>query len=143
MMFGTDPVAIDRLLLDVIDDKRKAEHATSVWDRSMAHVKSGRDYDDNPSINRFIREPGHIEYASKLGLGVYDIGKIQVQEDRALMLAFLLAALLPALYWDQGPPTANAVKQAGVERLYVPAGSGGGVEERWALTRRHSTRRSS
>ena len=37
------------------------------------------------------------------------------------MLAFLLAALLPALHWDQGPTTGNAVKKAGVERLYVPA----------------------
>ncbi len=80
MMFGTDPVAMDRLLLDVIDDKRKAEHATSVWDRSMAHIKSGRDYDDNPSIDRFIREPGHIQYASTLGLGVYDLDKIQVRK---------------------------------------------------------------
>ncbi|HVP46087.1 MAG TPA: DUF362 domain-containing protein [Bryobacteraceae bacterium] len=80
MMFGTDPVSVDRLLLDVIDSKRAAEHASSVWDRSMANVKSGWNYDDNPSINRFIREPGHIEYASKLALGVYDIGKMQVRK---------------------------------------------------------------
>ncbi len=78
MMFGTDPVAIDRLMLDVIDGKRAAEHARSVWDRSVDGVKPGNSYDDNPSINRFIREPGHIEYAAKLGLGVYDVGKIQV-----------------------------------------------------------------
>jgi hypothetical protein len=38
------------------------------------------------------------------------------------MIAFFLAALLPALHWDQGPSTANAVKEAGVKRLYVPAG---------------------
>jgi uncharacterized protein (DUF362 family) len=31
MMIGTDPVAMDRLLLDVFDDKRKAERAMSVW----------------------------------------------------------------------------------------------------------------
>ena len=80
MMFGTDPVSVDRLLLDVIDNKRAAEHASSVWDRSMANVKPGWNYDDNASINRFIREPGHIEYASTLGLGVYDIGKIQVRK---------------------------------------------------------------
>jgi hypothetical protein len=36
------------------------------------------------------------------------------------MLSILFAALLPWLYWDQGPATANAVKQAGIERLYVP-----------------------
>jgi len=80
MMFGTDPVAMDRLLLDVIDGKRKAEHATSVWDRSMTHIKSGRDYDQNPSIDRFVREPGHIEYTATLGLGVYDLKKIQVRK---------------------------------------------------------------
>jgi hypothetical protein len=78
MMFGTDPVAIDRLLLDVIDNKRKSEGANSVWDRT--HVKPGRGYGDDPNIQRFIREPGHIEYCSKLGLGVYDRTKIQLKE---------------------------------------------------------------
>ena len=78
MMFGTDPVAIDRLLIDIIDNKRKAEGANSVWDRT--HVKPGRGYGDDPNIQRFIREPGHIEYCSKLGLGVYDRGKIQLKE---------------------------------------------------------------
>src|SRR5689334_22311612 len=38
------------------------------------------------------------------------------------MLAFFLAAMLPWLYWDQGVATAEAVRQAGIERLYVPAG---------------------
>jgi uncharacterized protein (DUF362 family) len=80
MIFGTDPVAMDRLLLHVIDAKRKAEHATSVWDRSPGHIKNGNGYDDNPSIDRFIREPGHIEYASTLGLGVYDLNRIQVRK---------------------------------------------------------------
>jgi uncharacterized protein (DUF362 family) len=78
MMFGTDPVAMDRLLIDIIDDKRKAEGANSVWDRT--HVKPGRGYGDDPNIQRFIREPGHIEYCSKLGLGVYDRGKIRLKE---------------------------------------------------------------
>ena len=39
ILFGTDPVAIDRLLLDVIDDKRKAEGAISIWDRSPKYLK--------------------------------------------------------------------------------------------------------
>jgi uncharacterized protein (DUF362 family) len=75
MMFGTDPVAMDRLLIDVIDDKRKAEGAPSIWDRSMDRIKAVRQPD--PAVNRFIREPGHIEFASKLGLGVYDIAQIR------------------------------------------------------------------
>ena len=34
---------------------------------------------DLPNEDRFLREPGHIEYASRLGLGVYDISKIKVR----------------------------------------------------------------
>ncbi|MDQ2948003.1 MAG: DUF362 domain-containing protein [Acidobacteriota bacterium] len=76
IVVGTDPVAIDRLLIDVIEEKRKAEGALSVWDRSMDSVKSG--HNDDPNVNHFIREPGHIEHAGKLGLGVYDKAKIRV-----------------------------------------------------------------
>jgi hypothetical protein len=78
LMFGTDPVAMDRLLIDVIDGKRKAEGAPSIWDRSPERIKQWRDPD--PGVNRFYREPGHIEYASKLGLGVYDIAQIKAKE---------------------------------------------------------------
>ena len=53
------------LLIDVLlRNKRKAEGALSIWDRSMANVKSGHDTDIR--VNHFIREPGHIEYAGKL-----------------------------------------------------------------------------
>jgi uncharacterized Fe-S center protein len=79
LMFGTDPVAMDRLLLDIIDGKRKAEGAISVWHHSMQYVKPGRGYADDPNEDRFLREPGHIEYASRLGLGVYDINQIKVR----------------------------------------------------------------
>ncbi len=80
MMFGTDPVSMDRLLLDIIDNKRKAEGANSVRSHDIKHVERGRGYSDNPSIQRFLQEPGHIEYASGLGLGVYDISKIRLKE---------------------------------------------------------------
>jgi hypothetical protein len=36
-------------------------------------------------------------------------------------LAFL-AVLLPGLYWDRPVDTADALRKAGIERLYVPAG---------------------
>ena len=78
MMFGTDPVAMDRLLIDIIEDKRKAEKALTIWDRSMKNIDPKRGLED-PAKSRFLREPGHIEYASKLGLGVYDREKIQVR----------------------------------------------------------------
>ncbi len=83
MMFGTDPVAIDRLLIDVIDDKRKAEGAISVWDQSEEHYDPDHSkWARDPNVNRFFRETGHIEYASTLGLGVYDLARIDLGEIR-------------------------------------------------------------
>ena len=77
MLFGTDPVAIDRLLLDLIEEKRKAEGAPSLWDRSPGKI-DGRAHLDFHK-NTFIREPGHIEYAAKnFGLGEYDRSRIAV-----------------------------------------------------------------
>jgi uncharacterized protein (DUF362 family) len=77
MKFGTDPVAIDRFLIDVIDNKRKQEGAISVWERDVKYFSTRlSDWEKNPNVNRFIREPGHIEYASKLGLGTYDTARI-------------------------------------------------------------------
>jgi uncharacterized protein (DUF362 family) len=75
IMIGTDPVAMDRLLIDVIEAKRKAEGAVSIFERSREHLGDNRD----PNKNRFIREPGHVEYASTLGLGVYDLAQIKLK----------------------------------------------------------------
>jgi len=77
MKFGTDPVAMDRLLIDVIDAKRKQEGAISVWERDPKYHGTTEQWQADPNINRFNRETGHIEYAGTLGLGVYDIRKIQ------------------------------------------------------------------
>ena len=71
-----------RLLLDIIDDKRKAEGAISIYDRSPQHLKTddsaARDAD--PDVNIIIREPGHVEYAATLGLGVADRARIAVED---------------------------------------------------------------
>lgn len=81
MKFGTDPVAIDRLLIDIIDDKRKQEGVISVWNREMKYFTTKpEDWERDPNMNRSIREPGHIEYASTLGLGVYDPARIDHKE---------------------------------------------------------------
>ena len=81
MKFGTDPVAIDRFLIDIIDNKRKQEGAISVFDRDMKNFTSDQgEWQNNPNKNRSMREPGHIEYASTLGLGVYDVKKIKHTE---------------------------------------------------------------
>jgi hypothetical protein len=81
ILFGTDPVAIDRLLLDIIDDKRKAEGVLSIWDRSPSSLRTmdTRARDEDPNVNIIIREPGHVQYAATLGLGVADVAKITSQ----------------------------------------------------------------
>jgi Domain of unknown function (DUF362) len=82
IMFGTDPVAIDRLLLDIIDDERKRHGAISIWNRDEKTLDfiNGGNRDENPNVNVIIREPAHVEYAGKLGLGVHDKAKIEVKE---------------------------------------------------------------
>ena len=78
MMLGTDPVAIDHVELDFLEAKRRAEGALSVYDRSMDNITTQQVTD--PRKNRYIREPGHIEYAGELGLGVYDRERIHITE---------------------------------------------------------------
>ncbi len=82
IMFGTDPVAIDRLLIDIIDDERKRRGAVSIWDRNEKTLDfiNGRKRDEDPNVNILIREPGHVEYAGKLGLGVHELEKIDLRE---------------------------------------------------------------
>ena len=82
IMIGTDPVAIDRLLLDIIETERRARGAISIWDRSPGSLRMDdtRARDADPNVNIIIREPRHVEQASTLGLGVYDRARIRVEE---------------------------------------------------------------
>ena len=75
IMIGTDPVAMDHKLIELIEAKRKAEHAVSIFERSREHLGDKSD----PNKNAFIREPGHVEYAAKLGLGVFENERIQLK----------------------------------------------------------------
>ena len=74
IVVGTDPVAIDHHLIDMVEEKRRQEGAPTLFDRSPEHVRNGPELD--PNFNSFIREPGHVEYASTLGLGVFEKSKI-------------------------------------------------------------------
>jgi uncharacterized protein (DUF362 family) len=79
MMFGTDPIAMDRLLLEMIEAKRKAEGAPSLFNRSMDLIDRAPDAHLDFHKNTFIREPGHIEYAAKhFDMGEYDLAKIKI-----------------------------------------------------------------
>ena len=120
LLIGTDPVAVDRLLLDVINDKRTAEKAISVWDRSPKSLEDGqRKFRSDPNANIFIREPGHIEYAGNLGLGVYDKSRIKVADDPAVMRPILIAAVLTGLLWRYDIATAEQLKNTRLPRVHV------------------------
>ena len=93
LKFGTDPVAMDRLLIDVIDDKRKLEGAISVWNKDPKTFGTTQQWNDDPNVNRFVRQTGHIEYASTLGLGVYDMFR-----------ASAVRVIVSMVTGDSGPP---------------------------------------
>lgn len=77
LLFGTDPVAIDRIELETVEAKRKEKGAPSLWDRDPAHLDSVNEMERNPQKNRFYREPGHIRTAAAMGLGTWDLEKIR------------------------------------------------------------------
>lgn len=77
---GTDPVAIDRLLVDLIENKRRAMGARSIHDRSSRSLGGHKERDRDPDVNILIREPGHIDFAARLGLGVADKARIQTSD---------------------------------------------------------------
>ncbi|PYQ90725.1 MAG: hypothetical protein DMG03_00090, partial [Acidobacteria bacterium] len=70
IMFGTDPVAIDRLLLDIIDKERRARGAISIWDRSPGSLRM-----DDTSARHAGPNVNII-----LGLGVYDRARIVIKD---------------------------------------------------------------
>ena len=83
----------------------KAKGAISIWDRpGSLKIDDGRARDADPNVNIIIREPGHVEYAGRLGLGVHDRALIRVEEitvwgrGGGLMIDALLLAAAPVLY---------------------------------------------
>ncbi|MFN0123246.1 MAG: DUF362 domain-containing protein [Blastocatellia bacterium] len=80
IMFGTDPVAIDRLITEIVEKKRREEGVISLYEREEKYLNTPGDFATNPNKNNFIREPEHIAYAAKLGLGVADRKLIRVEE---------------------------------------------------------------
>jgi hypothetical protein len=76
---GSDPVALDRLLLDVVEEERLRRGAPSIHARNpKLGTREQRDAD--PAVDVLIREPGHVAFAGKLGLGVADRRRIAVTD---------------------------------------------------------------
>ena len=68
MYFSTDPVAMDKVGLKAIDEKRKA--------MGMLSIAAAKPDADSTFLNMQVE---HIEIAGALGLGVYDDKKIDVR----------------------------------------------------------------
>jgi uncharacterized protein (DUF362 family) len=77
LLFGTDPVAIDSIELRTIEKKREKEGAPSVWEHDPKSITSDvSEFLHDSSKNLFYRQPGHINAAGKLGLGISDLKQI-------------------------------------------------------------------
>jgi uncharacterized protein (DUF362 family) len=76
LLFGTDPVAVDRVELEIIEQKRREVGVPSVWDRNPDHLGTSGDMQRTAMKNPFYREPGHIRTASELGLGRWELEQI-------------------------------------------------------------------
>ncbi len=84
LLIGTDPVAVDRIELEIVEQKRKELGVPSLWDRDPANLGTSADIQRTARKNPFYREPGHIRTASQLGLGRWELGDI---DHRKLRLA--------------------------------------------------------
>jgi uncharacterized protein (DUF362 family) len=75
---GTDPVALDAVELQAIENKRREKGAPSLWEHDPASITSNNEeFFHNPNKNLFYRRPGHIAAAGKLGLGIADLQRIE------------------------------------------------------------------
>ncbi|MGH9338056.1 MAG: DUF362 domain-containing protein [Acidobacteriota bacterium] len=74
--FGTDPVAVDRIELETIEKKRLEMGAPSLWDRNPQNLGTTSEMSRTPHKNRYYREPRHIRTAGEMGLGIWDLERI-------------------------------------------------------------------
>jgi hypothetical protein len=77
LLFGTDPVAVDRVELEIVEQKRREVGAPSLWDRNPDNLGSTAEMQRTAQKNPFYREPGHIRTASELGLGRWELEQIE------------------------------------------------------------------
>jgi uncharacterized protein (DUF362 family) len=76
LLIGTDPVAMDRIELEIVEQKRRELGVPSLWDHRPETLGSDVEMSRTAHKNRFYREPGHIKTASELGLGRWELAQI-------------------------------------------------------------------
>jgi uncharacterized protein (DUF362 family) len=77
LLAATDPVAMDIIELEAIEEKRRQRGVPSLWQRDPKSITAeSEDFFHDASKNLFFRQPGHVAAAGKLGLGVADLKQI-------------------------------------------------------------------
>ena len=134
IFFGTDPVAIDRLLLDIVDQKRKAEGAISIWDRSPASLRTddmaARDSDPECQHPDPRARARGIRVAARARRVRHDADHGAAAPGMTGLVALLCGGSVAdraaarssrASFWAR--PVADSlamIREAGIERLCVP-----------------------
>jgi hypothetical protein len=76
LLVGTDPVAVDRVELEIVEQKRRELGVPPLADRNPANLGSTDEMQRTAHKNPHFREPGHIRTAADLGLGKWDLADI-------------------------------------------------------------------
>ena len=76
LLVGTDPVAVDRIELEIVEAKRREVGAPPLGDRDPKYLGRSADIEKTAQKNPFFREPLHIQTASDLGLGRWQLEQI-------------------------------------------------------------------
>ncbi len=84
LLFGTDPVAVDRIELEIVEQKRREVGVPSLWDRNPANIGTNNEMQRTAMKNPFYREPGHIKTAGMLGLGKWELARDRSSKGDAL-----------------------------------------------------------
>ena len=82
LLFGTDPVAMDRIELEIVDQKRRELGVPPLEDRDPANIGTTGEMQRTAHKNAHYREPGHIRTAAELGLGKWDLKEIDHRKVR-------------------------------------------------------------
>ena len=76
LLIGTDPVAVDRIELEIVEAKRRELGVPPLTDRNPANLGTTGDMQRTAHKNPHYREPGHIRTAAELGLGTWELKDI-------------------------------------------------------------------
>ena len=77
LLIGTDPVAVDRIELEIVEQKRREVGVPSLFDRNPANLGRSADIERTAQKNPFYREPKHIH--DRLGARA---GRLGPRQDR-------------------------------------------------------------